>query len=69
MRFRLEKQSAGPAVTRFHVMNNRDEICGIVTVPNGEVDDLVRHWHGAPAAQPDPGAMARVLLRAAKRGR
>ena len=68
MNFRLEKQAAGAAVTRFHVLNARNDICGIVSVLNSEADDLQRHWRGTSPAAPNPGAMARVLLRAAKCG-
>jgi hypothetical protein len=46
----------------------RNEICGIINVANAEADDLQRHGTGAYRTA-EPAAMARVLLRAARRGR
>jgi hypothetical protein len=69
MQFRLEKQTTGPNVTRFHVLNTAGEACGIITVPNNQAADLQKHWHVAPAPaakQPDRAAALAKAIMAAK---
>ena len=51
MTFRLEKQTPGAEVTRFHVLDTNG-ICGIITVENSEAEDLQKHWNAAPHRQP-----------------
>ena len=53
--FQLSKQPRGQTTTRFHVVAADDSICGIITVPNEQADDLARHWVGAT---PQPKAAA-----------
>lgn len=50
MTFRLERQSPGKTSTRFHVVDDNNAICGIITVPNEAVGDLENHWKSAPAS-------------------
>ena len=48
--FQLFRQPRGQTTTRFHVLASDNSICGIITVPNEQVDDLERHWvASAPA--------------------
>lgn len=49
MQFRLEKVSANKALAKFNIVNSAEELCGSVSVPPNQVDDLLRHWQGAPA--------------------
>ena len=54
MRFRLVRQpkatKSGNAV--FNVVNTKDEACGTITVPRGEIGDLLRHWTGGVYTPP-----------------
>ena len=56
--FRLEKQSPGETLTRFHVLDNADAIVGIITVANEAVSDLQKHWKGARPSSPKNAANA-----------
>jgi hypothetical protein len=44
-KFTLRKSSgSNHAVTKFDVVDGDGTICGRITVPNEEADDLARHW-------------------------
>jgi hypothetical protein len=70
MNFHLERQATDGEMVRFHVLNNRGAICGVINLANAaEADALVRHWAGSSqAAQPRPNVMAKAMLKAARRG-
>jgi hypothetical protein len=56
--FRLQKSTgSNQAVTKFDVIDRTGAICGRITVPNEEADDLAKHWLGG-AAQPKAAAAA-----------
>ena len=71
--FQLSRQPRGQTTTRFHVIASDNSVCGIITVPNEEVDDLERHWVAsspAPAARTAAGKqnlMVKAMTEAARR--
>lgn len=46
MRFRLQQKSANQAITKFHVLDQQENIVGSINVRNAEVPDLLRCWSG-----------------------
>jgi hypothetical protein len=41
MRFRLQQKSANQSITKFHVLDQQENIVGSINVRNGEVPDLL----------------------------
>ena len=68
MNFRLEKNTAGPTLTRFYVKDNSNAIVGTINVANEHADDLVKHWRTpqAATAKPAGGRSARSNQHAKK---
>ncbi len=56
--FKLQKSpGSNHSVTRFDVIDAAGSICGRITVPNEEADDLLAHWKDAPPRSA-PAALA-----------
>jgi hypothetical protein len=43
----------GISLTKFHVLDEENNIVGSINVPNEQVNDLLRHWQG-PVQTPLP---------------
>ena len=50
MKFRLQQKSANQAITKFHVLDQEENIVGSINVRNAEVRDLLRCWSGSAQA-------------------
>ena len=50
--FRLTKKSSNKVLTKFHVLDSSDSICGSINVPNDQVSDLLRCWNGPRDCSP-----------------
>jgi hypothetical protein len=62
-KFSLVQKSSNRTQTTFHVMAD-GAIVGSISVPPGQVDDLLKHWHGPQAAAAKPAAKAEASRKA-----
>ena len=53
--FRLERQTPGRTLTKLFVKDDRNAICGVISVANESVNDLLACWKDVPR-QSSPNA-------------
>jgi hypothetical protein len=73
MTFRLQKSTgSNHAATKFDVIDGAGTICGRISVPPEEANDLLAHWKEAPRNAPAPAGSRQgavnAMVAAAKRG-